>query len=233
MCGRYTETKGLIDLQQRFAFAEPADEVRAQLVPRYNVAPTQMCPVVIQNTEGARELVLMKWGLIPHWAKDEKVPYSTFNAKSETVDQAASFKRAFAEPSFEKGRGRCLVLADSFIEWLKDTKPKQPVRFHLPDFAPFAFAGLYDRWKRHDGSYLYTFTILTTTPSGDVAHVHNRMPVILRQQDEGRWLDPATPAVEIAPLLRPYDDGSLHEMRINPLVNSSRIDAPECLEPWE
>jgi putative SOS response-associated peptidase YedK len=152
--------------------------------PRFNVAPTQQIPVIRQSPkEPIRELSLMRWGLIPSWARDQSVAARTINARSETAATKPAFRDAL------KSR-RCLIPADGFYEWKRDGKTKQPYCFEVNDGELFAFAGLWDRWKDISGQWVKSCSILTTTPNAVTSVVHDRMPVILDRESYDMWLDP-------------------------------------------
>ena len=223
MCGRYTQTKLEAILRKRFRFGEGGPEI----VPRYNIAPTQDAPVVLEGASG-RELHLFRWGLVPAWAKDLTVGNRMINARAETLTE----KPSFDEPLRTR---RCLVLADGFYEWRKTGKTKIPVRFALRAEAPFAFAGLHDAWRDpKSGDVRRTFTIVTTTPNELAAEVHDRMPAILREGDEETWLDPAVTHPErLLPLLGPYPADRMAARDASLRVGSPANDDPECLEPSE
>ncbi len=167
--------------------------------PSYNVAPQSVQPVVhLDRDSGDREFALMRWGLVPFWAKDAKFGYSTFNARAEEVVTKPAFRESFK-------KRRCLVPADAFYEWQRiDKKTKYPFAIGLKSGEPYALAGLWDRWQPKEGPALDTFTILTTDPNSLMEPIHNRMPVILDPQDYSRWLDPGDPARPPVDLLRPY-----------------------------
>jgi putative SOS response-associated peptidase YedK len=217
MCGRYTLATPLSMLAEHFAV-----HARLNLGPRYNIAPTQRSPVVRVGA-GGRELTPLRWGFIPSWAKDPAIGARMINARAESVAEKAAFRRAFA-------KRRCLVPADGFYEWRKDGRRKQPYYIRRRDGAPFAFAGLWDRWAdRASGEVLETFTIVTTTPNELVAPIHNRMPVILSPEAYGRWLDPEQPG---APeLLTPVSDDELEAFPVSSFVNSPAHDDPLCIKP--
>ncbi len=221
MCGRYTLTSGLTILQRRFGFS--AEQIR--LEPRYNLAPGQEAPVVI--CEKNNTFRMMRWGLVPFWAKEASIGYKMINARAETLPQKASFRKPFRER-------RCLILADGFYEWRKaEGKGKKiPIRFVLPSRKPFAFAGLWDIWKKPDGSLLHTFTIITTQANELLRPVHDRMPVILQPEDEDLWLDPNLKDVtRLTPLLTPYPANALEAYDVSTIVNSPKNDVPECVQP--
>lgn len=224
MCGRYTQTQETETLQARFKF-EPTDIV---LNPRYNLAPGQDAPVVIQ--EESRVLKLMRWGLVPSWAKETSTGYKMINARAETLTQKPSFKKSF------QGR-RCLVLADGFYEWRKNGhQAKTPLRFILKSREPFAFAGLWEVWQgadeteRSGRSPLLSFTIITTEANDLIRPIHDRMPVILQPEDEDVWLDPDIKDVnKLVSLLVPYPSDKMMGYEVSPLVNSPKNDTPACI----
>jgi putative SOS response-associated peptidase YedK len=221
MCGRYTLSKKekLAEmLRERFVIDE-FSEIR--LTPRFNVAPTQQIPVVVQ--EEKRRLVEAKWGLVPAWAKDEKIGSSLINARCETVASKAAFRSAF------KSR-RCLVPADGFYEWQKTGTGKVPHHFTLKDDSLFAFAGLWECWRNPAGEEVRSVSLITTTPNALVAPVHDRMPVILTRDREKAWLDKNTPVETLSSFLAPYPADGMKERAVSPVVNSARFDGPELLE---
>lgn len=221
MCGRYTQTVKLQDLMDRFGIKKPDFE----LAPRYNLAPSQDAPVVgvNPNTPGTSLLRLMHWGLVPYHAKDAS--RSIINARAETLAQRPAFRGLLP-------RRRCLVLADGFYEWRKEGRFRTPMRFTLRDGRPFAFAGLWDRWLRPDGTPLYSFTIVTTSPNSLLEPVHDRMPAILRPEDEAGWLDPSVTApAMLSELLKPYPAERMHGYCVSRAVNSAVNDSPECIAP--
>ena len=223
MCGRYTQMKQLHDLMDRFGIEDPDFE----LAPRYNLAPSQDAPVVgvNPNTPETRSLRLMRWGLVPYHAKDAAKPI--INARAETLAQRPAFRALLP-------RRRCLVPADGFYEWRREGRFRTPMRFTLRDNQPFAFAGLWDRWLQPDGSPLYSFTIVTTSPNSVLEPVHNRMPVMLLPEDEAKWLDPgATDPAALSALLNPYPAELMEGFCVSRAVNSPLNDSPECIVPDE
>ena len=220
MCGRYSLTPGLMILQRRFSFA--AEQL--SLASRYNLAPGQIAPVVVGEESGV--LKLMRWGLVPTWAKDTSIGYKMINARAETVAEKPSFKRPLQ-------RRRCLVLADGFYEWCKvpGKKTKLPLRFVLKSHEPFAFAGLWDTWVKPEGDELHPFTLITTQANELIQPVHNRMPVILPQENEDVWLDPDNRDLpKLTALLKPYPTEEMEAYPVSTLVNSPKNDVPECIE---
>ena len=229
MCGRY----GRRGDKQRIAewmqthdtnVFEEVDET--PIAPSYNVAPQSFQPVVRLNPDsGKRELIVMRWGLVPFWSKDGKAPFSTINAKSESVETSPAFREAWR-------RRRCLVPADWFYEWQRlDEKNKQPFAISQKDDAMFAFAGLWDSWKdKSTGQKLRTFTILTTDPNGLMEPIHNRMPVILHPRDYDRWLASTAPALLPIDLLRPYPAEEMKAWKVSKAVGNTRNDNPSLIE---
>ncbi len=202
---------------------EEFDEKR--IVPRFNVAPSQQIPVMRLDKEGHRTLSLVRWGLIPSWQKAlPKV--QPINARCETAASSGMFKQALA-------RRRCLIPADGFFEWQKlDAKTKQPMFIHFPDDRVFAFAGLWERWKDPTSDTVVdTATIITTSPNEVMKPIHDRMPVILKAEDFGRWLDREKTSEQVADLLRPFPDGELEAYPVSRAVNSPKNDSPENLVP--
>jgi len=220
MCGRYTQTTSLKELKERFGFSQPSFELR----PRYNIAPTQEAPVII-NQDG-RQLRMFKWGLIPYWSKDSAMGNKMINARAETVAEKASFKRPFQ-------RSRCLVLADGFYEWRKEPGGKTPIRIVLKSREPFALAGLWDTWQAPDKKLVDSFTIITTQANDVMRPIHERMPVILKKDDEGLWLDPKADGKKLTQLLIPCTDEILETYEVSKSVNSPANDAPACVATVE
>lgn len=234
MCGRYVQTSPLDVLRSRFridSVAVPGGE--RGLGPRYNVAPGQAAPVVVRGEAPAvRELRTPRWGLVPAWADDEKIGYRMINARAETVAEKPAFRGALRSR-------RALVMADGFYEWraaggaAKGRSGKVPVFFRLKSREPFAFAGLWERWKAPDGAARDTFTILTTTPNALVATVHDRMPAILSRDAEETWLADAPPPKEALPgLLAPYPAEAMEVHDVSLRVNAPANDDPSLVEPW-
>lgn len=192
--------------------------------PKYNIAPSQQVLAVINDGQ-ANRLGELKWGLIPPWADDPKIGFQMLNARSET----AATKPAFSAPLRRK---RCLIPADGFYEWKTTAHGKQPMRIALKSRALFSMAGLYETWISPDGSKINSCTIMTTTPNALVAPIHNRMPVILRSEDEELWLDRSTDLERLTPLLRPYNHNDLEAYPVSPAVGSVRNDDSSLIEPY-
>lgn len=221
MCGRYTLSTPTDLLSDLFEL-----ETAVIVTPRFNIAPTQEAPVVRMDSDGkARRLDLLKWGLVPFWAKDPSIGNRMINARSETVAEKPAFRVSFR-------KRRCLVLADGFYEWQATGGPKQPFFFHRGDGHPIAMAGLWDRWDKGDPAPLETFTILTTTPNEVVAPVHKRMPVILDESAFDRWLDPEHEDTgSLSELLLPAPPETLQAVPVSTYVNNPTNEGPQCVEP--
>jgi putative SOS response-associated peptidase YedK len=195
------------------------------LLPLFNIAPTQPVAAVRVVPGGQeRELVELRWGLIPFWADDPKIGYRLINARAETAATKPSFRSAF------KAR-RCLVVADGYYEWQKlDAKKKQPFFIRMKGGKLFAFAGLWDRWSPPDGEAIESCTILTTDANELNRPVHNRMPVIVDPSAFGQWLDPAERPDVLQELLRPYPSESMEAYPISTFANNPRNQGPECIK---
>jgi len=218
MCGRYA-LLATGELQARFAITGEVPELDA----RYNVAPTQTLPVVVRNSPN--RVALMRWGLIPSWAKDASGAGRMINARAETVAEKPSYRTALRSR-------RCLVPANGFFEWRRVGITRAPFYIHMKDESLFAFAGLYDTWRDPNGVAVTTYTIITTEPNELVATIHDRMPVILHREDEDRWLDPGiTDPGAVLPLLHPHPAENMAAYPISAVVNSPAYDTPEILQP--
>lgn len=221
MCGRYTLHTSMQVIANLF-------EVKAstQFAPSYNVAPTQEVPVVRLNDEGRRELTMMRWGLVPFWAKDSKIGASLINARAETLNTKPAFRSAFE-------RRRCLVVADGFFEWKKTAHNKQPYWIHFKSNEPFAFAGLFERWGVGE-QQITSCTIITTTPNDLIADLHDRMPVILPRAVYDHWLDSScNDPRSLSNLLLPIDPALMAAHPVSKVVNSAKTDSPACIEPLQ
>ena len=196
--------------------------------PRYNIAPTQLVPVIRQNPkEPIRELSLLRWGLIPSWANDSSGAARMINARSETVGSKPAFRDAL------KFR-RCLIPADGFYEWERVGKTKQPYCFEVGGAELFAFAGMWDRWKDPSRNWVKTCTILTTTPNAVTSAIHDRMPVILDPDSYDLWLDPGMQdASEASEMLKPYGAQFMRRYPISTRINHVANDDEECSAPVE
>lgn len=236
MCGRYTLTATDTDhLAQRFGAMMPDPKAEGFGVDnggtfgRYNVAPTESIVAVVVGKSGEREAHKVRWGLVPGYAKSLKAGPPMFNARSEGVATKRPFKDLLAKP-----RGRCLILADGFYEWLRPESPKGhrvPFRFTVDGGAPFAFAGLW-AWSKPEREWLASATMLTTQPNPLVARLHDRMPVILPGPDaEAAWLSPDLAPEDAVELCRPLDASRMASAPANPKVNRSGLadEGPDLL----
>jgi putative SOS response-associated peptidase YedK len=219
MCGRYRLSRRKQLIEEYFGSAPWDDDWN----PRYNIAPTQPVPAIRQHPkEPVRQISLMKWGLIPNWARDASIASSTINAKSET----AATKPAFRDPLKYR---RCLIPADGFYEWKKTGGSKQPFCFEVKDGELFAFAGLWDGWKNTEGQWIKTCSILTTMPNAVTATVHDRMPVILHPDTFDLWLDPGMTDVQVvSELLKPFDARLMCCYPVSTRINHVANDDEEC-----
>lgn len=225
MCGRFARRSTQEVLADWFGVEL---EDMPWFAPSYNVAPQSTQPVVRLNHDtGKPEFALMRWGLVPYWAKDPKVGYTTINARSEEVATKPLYRDAVK-------KRRCLIPADAFYEWQKlGGKAKRPFAFGLKNDEPYAFAGLWERWKPKEGEPLETFTILTTDPNELAEPVHDRMPVILEPKDYTRWMEPGDPARPPIDLLRPLPAERMRCWPVNERVGNPKNDEAELLNPCE
>ncbi len=220
MCGRFTLFSPGDVLAAMFGLSAAAFPPAS-----YNIAPSQ--PVAAVRTApggGGRELALLRWGLVPSWAKDPAIGGRMINARAETVGGKPSFRSAVR-------RRRCLVPADGFYEWKRQDGRKRPYYVRMADGRPFAIAGVWERWEGAEGPALESCALLTTEANALLAPIHDRMPVIVAPRDFGPWLDPGI--LEIEPLrdiLRPWPPGGMAAHPVRPLVNNPGFDDPRCIE---
>jgi putative SOS response-associated peptidase YedK len=224
MCGRYTLRR--IDLIRAALGAVPAppfDEFTER--PRFNVAPSQLIPLVRIDSQGRRVLDLARWGFIPAWAKS--LPrLKPINARAENLARGAMFRSAL-------GRRRCLIPADGFYEWKAHPgqRAKQPYFIRFKDDRPFAFAGLFERWTAPDADQpLQTCAIITTAPNELLKPLHDRMPAIVRPEDYARWLDPETPAETACEILQPHRPDEMEAYPVDARVNRATEDGAGLVE---
>jgi len=218
MCGRYTLKSSERALQAAFPGVVFPDE----LPPRFNIAPTQ--PVLAITGDDPSHATFLRWGLVPPWGKDLRVGSKLINARAEDAARKPAFRAAYQ-------RRRCALIADGFYEWRPAArgKKKEPVFYALRDGAPFAFAGLWERWwPKHGAEPIATCTLLTTDANELVRLVHDRMPVLLRPQDIARWLDPQTDSDE---LLAPFPAEEMRARDVSNAVNDATHEAADCLAP--
>lgn len=221
MCGRFSQTKPSEIIAQAFCIADVPS-----LMPRYNIAPTQTIGTVLQTADDSqRQFKMLHWGLIPGWAKDEKMGAKLINARAETVTEKPAFRTAFR-------KRRCLIVADGFYEWQHKNGQKQPFYFCMQDEQPFAFAGLWEVWKNGD-KQITSCTILTTEANDLLKPIHDRMPVILAPKDYNLWLD-STVKTELLPsLLKPYSSEEMNSYAVSKLVNNPSNDNDKCIQSIE
>src|SRR5574337_21046 len=222
MCGRFGLKADLSAVVQRFRVLRPSAELAAW-TPRYNIAPTQT--VIVVGDDGQRYLTQMRWGLIPSWAKDPAIGNRMINARAETVATRPAFRTALR-------KRRCLVVADGFYEWQERARGKQPFYLALKSREPFGFAGLWDTWMSPESEEIRSCTIITTDANELLLPIHDRMPVILTQEAEAIWLDPAIQEpTQLLPLLKPYPAEGMELYPVSTRVNSPAHDGPECIKP--
>ena len=222
MCGRYTNTSDPQALEQRFGLSMPFSEGTR----RYNVAPTEPVVGIVLDRAGEAEARLLRWGLIPTWARSGKISHTMINARSETADTKPAYRNLIATAS-----RRALLPADGFYEWLRSEDPRQPrlpFRFTVDDGGPFAMAALWTPgW--HDGERVASATILTCGANGTVGRPHDRMPVILPRTAWHTWLDPEATRAQLQPLLTTYDAADMEAWPVTRKVNTRGFDGPECI----
>ena len=231
MCGRYTLSSPVEVVADLFDITFPARGAEQlslpEIQPRYNLAPTQEALVALVREPGApRTLALLRWGLIPYWAKEASIGNRMINARAESVADKPAYRFSFK-------KRRCLIPTDGFYEWKKEGKGKQPYFIRRRDHHPFAFAGLWSTWRNPEGGApVETFTVVTTDANGDIRELHDRMPVIVEKEDFGTWLDPKIDDAEkLQGLLKPAPEGELELVRVSRAVNNPSHDAAECVTP--
>lgn len=220
MCGRYVINADPNQLQQAFALTN-----MPQFAPRFNVAPTQMLPII--TNDNPHEALLLRWGLIPSWAKDESMGSKMINARSETVEEKPAFRTAFK-------RRRCIVPMTGFYEWRTlDDGSKQPLYIYRNDSPFMAMAGLWEIWKQPEsGEEVRSFTILTTNANEFMQQFHDRMPVILKPQNYERWLlTGEKDAPSLRDLFEPFDSSGLAAHEVSKAVNRVNVDMPNLILP--
>jgi putative SOS response-associated peptidase YedK len=218
MCGRFALIVDASVLADVFDVDPPRE-----LAPRFNIAPTQTIAIVRAGEEAPRECSMVRWGLVPSWAKDAKMGARMINARGETVAEKPSFRSAV------KTR-RCLIPADGFYEWVRTDSGKQPHFIRFADARPFAFAGLWERWHKGEGGPLDTCTIITTTPNELISDLHDRMPVILPQSLYDVWLNPAPMTPErLQEVLVPHPAEGMEAYPVSTYVNKPVNEGPNCI----
>jgi putative SOS response-associated peptidase YedK len=230
MCGRYFRKSDKQRIAKAFHLGD-AEDLPLESAPSYNIAPTTMQPVICNNRDtGEREMVAMRWGMVPHFTKSlaDFKGFSTINAQAETLLSKAMWRVPFQ-------RRRCLILADGFYEWKKlDEKTKQPYAFGMRSGKPFAFAGVWDAWKDPTTQdWLQSFSIITTEPNELTATVHNRMPVIFAPMSYERWLDRADTDRLPVDMLRPYQADRMTAHPVDARVGNVRNNEPSLCGPLD
>jgi len=216
----------------RFAFYSPHESIvrlfgvneSPEVAPHYNIAPTQYVASVRTGQDQSRRLSMLYWGLVPYWAGEKSIGARMINARAETLDDKPAFRNAY------RAR-RCLVLADGYFEWQRSARVKQPYFIHLASGEPFGMAGLWEFWRDpKNGEALESCTIVTTTPAASIAHLHDRMPVILPPSAHAEWLDPRNQDTQrLARLLAPLPSNELASHAVSHRVNSARNDEPDLV----
>lgn len=220
MCGRFIRTTPIERYSALFS-ASGSVELKAS----YNIAPSSQILLARNNAKGGRELVALKWGLVPSWSKEPKTEYSTINARAETIEEKPTFRNAFRSR-------RCLIASDGFIEWQKKSDgTKQPYFIGLADQKPFAFAGIWERWER-EGQILESCAIIVTQANDLMKPIHDRMPVILSPEFYDAWMNPKeTPSSNLKSLLLPYPSDRMKAYPISTVINSPLNDNSDLILP--
>ncbi len=218
MCGRYAITTVPEAMRALFRYLNNPD-----FPPRYNVAPTQPVPI-IRMFEGQREFALVRWGLIPAWVKDPRAFSLLINARGESAAEKPAFRNAMK-------RRRCLFPADGFYEWKQEAGGKRPYFVRLKSGQPMAFAGLWEAWMGPNGEEMETAAIVTTRASPAIAHIHDRMPVIVPSEAFDFWLDPNVDVEMASTVIAPTPDAQLEFFPVSAAVNRTANDSPALLEP--
>ena len=217
MCGRFN----IIDDPLTQLLVEIAG-VSLRIETRYNIAPTEQVPVLVQDESGWN-LLDMRWWLVPHWAKEPSTKYSMFNAKSETLAKSSAFRDPFK-------KRRCIIPASGYYEWKKEGGVKIPYYLEPAEDTGFAFAGLWDRWRSGD-QVIESCTIVTAVAPAAMTGVHHRIPVHLSREEIKAWVDNDTPAAELASILRPEIRGPVRITPMSTYVNNARNKDDRCIEP--
>lgn len=218
MCGRYT-------VEQRAEALLHFYKATGQFLweGSYNIAPSQMVPVVVDGDQ-AKEIRLMKWGLIPHWAKDDKIGYKMINARGETVAEKPGFRDSFK-------KRRCIIPATGFFEWRTIAPKKKQPWYFTPKEGLFSFCGLWSRWKSPEGEEIETCAIITTAPNEVVAPIHDRMPVAITDNMIGAWLSNDTKPDDLKDFLAPYPASQMKSVPVSSYVSNVKNHGPRCIEP--
>ena len=222
MCGRSSLTKTEKELEERFGSTFYSEDLeRYNPLPNFNVAPTHYMPVV--TSADPEHINVYRWGLLPFWAKDQKIAYKMINARIETILEKNAYKKA-AE------KRRCLIPMDRFYEWKTEGKAKLPFRIHTTDQEIFSVAGIWERWKSPEGNEVYTFSVITKKPTAIMEGIHDRMPAILLPQQEKLWIDEDIPASEAIAMITDYPPENMRAYRVSTRVNSVKENDPTLIE---
>lgn len=221
MCGRFSIIDPLESILNRYSVTEPAE---LDYQPNYNAAPMQYIPSVIRSSHGNR-LGMLRWGLVPSWAKEDKIGSKMINARGETITEKPAFKRLI-------NTKRCIVPCSGFYEWMNEDGHKQPMRIVMKDQTIFSMAGLYDTWADDEGNKISTCTIITTQPNQLMENIHNRMPVILRQEDEEVWLNKESTLEIVTELLRPFAAEKMRAYKVDPAVGNVKNNRQDLIREF-
>jgi len=218
MCGRFALPWPSKNVREHFMLPEIPD-----LMPRYNIAPSQNVAAIRQLAENwPRQLDMLRWGLIPHWAKDKKIGYKMINARAETITEKPSFRTAIK-------KRRCLIAAGGFYEWQHKGGTKKPYYIQLKNESLIGIAGLWESWTDPDGDSIESCTIITTGANELVRQIHERMPVIIQPEYYDLWLEQNTNQEKLLQLFKPYPAEEMVAYRVSSKVNSPKNDTPDCL----
>lgn len=225
MCGRSSLTKTEKELEERFGATFYSEDLeRYNPIPNYNVAPTHRMPVI--TSVDPNHINIFRWGLIPFWAKDEKIGYKMINARIETILEKNSFKKAVETR-------RCLVPMDGFYEWKRDGKLKLPFRIITTDQEIFNVAGIWEKWKSPTGEEIHSYSVITKNPTAVMEGIHDRMPAILLPEQEQYWLDPELSGKEAVELITDYPPEHMKAYRVSTKVNSVKVNDKTLIEEWK
>lgn len=224
MCGRSSLTKTEKEIEERFDASFYSEELeRYNPIPNYNVAPTQMMPVILSSDPS--HIRIFRWGLIPFWSKSASLGSKMINARAETLAEKSAFRNLIKAH-------RCIVPLDGFYEWKKENGKKIPYRVVCPGEEIYSVCGLWDHWKdTHSGQNIYSYTIITVQANNKMSSLHDRMPAILTRDTEKVWLDETIPVMDILSLLHPCEDSQIEYYRVSDKVNNIRENNPELILP--
>jgi len=218
MCGRFSIAVRISYLADHFGPFDPS----GISLPRYNIAPGEEVPVI--TSKDTTQITMMRWGLIPSWTTEERTAQAMINARAEGLGEKMMFRTLLSH-------GRCIIPATGFYEWKKSGNQKYPMYFTMKDQDIFGMAGLYDSVKAPDGRNNVSFTIITTAPNSLVIPFHNRMPAVLKQEDEKKWLDPGYSTGEkLVSMLNPYPAGLMETYQVTKRVNSPSFKSETAVE---